>query len=425
MLASWTYSYSLIPGFGRPSPHVALLLLLILPVLLGACSTPRRAPMADDPALRRYAEQAYQSEIRHAIEQFDERWPSRDPAAPDDIAVSLSLPKEAGTYPLIVYLPGLGEPAVAGQRWRSAWSEAGYAVLALQPQRFGPGAMQGRYARNADFTALARENYTTSALAERLRAVASVLTELQLRVERKQAPYDRIDPSRWIIAGYDLGAQAAQVLAGEHVPGIEPPLVPLAPRAAVLISPYAQAAAGGLGRRFGDVRIPTLTVTSLEDTDSFGLVGSTAARTAPFTHMPAGDKYLLLLANASHRALSGDDRPEPDEGSEARPRGGRGERGGSGSGDMPPGGAPGGGMGGGMGGGRGGIGGMGERHERAAGAAAPGGPSAGDALRQGIALQRISVAFLDALVGQDTIATEWLARDAERWLARQGELRRK
>ena len=36
MLASWSYSYApLMPGFGRPQEHVALLLLLVMSLLLG------------------------------------------------------------------------------------------------------------------------------------------------------------------------------------------------------------------------------------------------------------------------------------------------------------------------------------------------------------------------------------------------------
>ena len=45
--------------------------------------------------------------------------------------------------------------------------------------------------------------------------------------------------------------------------------------------------------------------------------------------------------------------------------------------------------------------------------------------RQVIAIQRLSVAFLDAQLKNDPIAAEWLTRDAARWLTPVGELRRK
>jgi predicted dienelactone hydrolase len=390
---------------------------------VAACSTPHRQPSADDPELRRYAERAYQPERRYGAEQSAERWLSADPAAPGEIPVGLSLPREAGRYPLIVYLPGLGESVEAGRLWRSAWVEAGYAVLTLQPERYGAAALQGRYAKSADFTQLARENYGATALGERLRAVQGVLAEVERRIERGAPPYNRIDPERLVLAGYDLGAQTVQALVGEQVPGVTPPPLKHPPRAAILLSPYANAA-GGLARRFGDIALPVLVATATEDSDSFGVVTSFAARLAPFNYMPSGDKYLLLLSGGSHRVLGGSGQSAPEEG-ERGSRGGPGGRdgngpsggGGPGGGGMPPGGGHGG-MGGGMGGGRNGAMGGG-----------PGGnmsafPVASNA-RLGIAVQRVGVAFLDAIVKRDPIALEWLGRDAPRWLEPVGELRSK
>ena len=433
MLASWSYSYApLMPGFGRPQEHVALLLLLVMSLLLGACSAPRRAPPAEDVAVQRYAERAYQPEVRHGFDTLAESWPSGDPAAPASVPVSLLVPRGSGMHPLIVYLPGLGEPADAGKQWRSAWAEAGYAVLALQLPRFAQ--MPGRYAKDADYTALARENYATAALNERLRAVGSVLFELKKRVDRREAPYDRIDTAQLVFAGYDLGAQTVQALAGEKVPGVVLPALPQTPRAAIVISPYASAGAG-LARRFSDVHLPVLLATASEDSDSFGVVTALSVRTAPYTYMPAGDKYLLLLAGGSHRALSGDARRGggPDDAADA-PRadaGGR-SRGGPGGG-MPPGGGQGGpdsGMGGGMGGsmgsGRGGPGGgMGGGAGERPGSAGMSRQASADNPRHAVAVQRVSVAFLDAILRRDALAGEWLERDAERWLGDLGELRHK
>jgi len=385
----------------RPPLWLAIFALVLL---LSGCAGQRRPPTAEDPALRRYAERAYQPERRYSAESLSESWLSSDPAAPGEIPVTLSLPREAGRYPLIVYLPGLGEAADAGRAWRAAWVEAGYAVLSLQPARFGPGALQGRYAKSADFTALARENYAASALNERLRAVYSVLFELQKRVDRSMPPFDRLDLQQTVLAGYDLGAQTVQALLGEPTAGVSRPALKHPPQAAILLSPYANAAAGGFARRFGEIGRPVLMATATEDSDSFGVVTSLAARLAPFTYMPAGDKYLLLLSGGSHRLLSGGPLQAPEEGS-AEP----GEQRGAGG---PPSGG-----GGGMGGGPGGPGGS-------AGGAMSAFPVASSA-RQIIAIQRLSVAFLDAQLKQDPIAREWLARDAERWLEPVGELRRK
>lgn len=424
MLASWNFSLSL-PGSGRPPIQFALLALVVLQLcFMAACSSPRKQPSPDDPELRRYAERAYQPELRHRIESYSDSWLSQDVAAPGDIPVSLSLPGEPGRYPLVVYLPGLGESVEAGKQWRAAWVEAGYAVLIMQPERFGAMALQGRYAKGADFTSLAKENYAAPALAERLRAVQSVMEELARRIEQQQAPYDRIDPRNWVLAGYDLGAQTVQALIGEQVAGVNLPKLRQPPAAAILISPYASAA-GGLAHRFGDIKLPVLVATATDDSDSFGVVTSLAVRLAPFNYMPSGDKYMLLLSGGSHRLLGGSGRAEAEpEGGRGGPGGGSGSGGPGGGGGMPPGGGGGpgggmggrgGGMGGGMGGGPGGMGGGGNMSAF---------PVASNA-RLGIAVQRVSVAFLDAMLKRDPIALEWLERDVTRWLEPVGELRRK
>lgn len=45
----------------------------------------------------------------------------------------MTMPTAAGNYPLIIYLPSLGEEANAGRIWRETWAKAGYAVFSLQP----------------------------------------------------------------------------------------------------------------------------------------------------------------------------------------------------------------------------------------------------------------------------------------------------
>ena len=409
-------------GADRPPLWLAGLALVML---ISSCSSPRRPPTADDPAIRRYAERAYQPEHRYVAETLNESWPSNDPAAPADIAVTLTLPREAGRYPLIVYLPGLGEAADAGRAWRTAWVEAGYAVLSLQPTRFGPSVWQGRYAKNADFTALARENYATAALNERLGAVRRVLFELEKRVDRSMLPFDRIDLGRTVLAGYELGAQTVQALAGERQTGVDRSPLHHPPTAAILLSPYANAAAGGFAQRFGAINLPVFAATATEDSDRFGVVTALAARLAPYAHMPDGDKYLLLISGGSHRLLSGAPLSAGDEGEAAA----TGRDGPGGDGGRPSGGGPGGGGGMPPGGGRGGSGGG-----LGGGPGGPGGrPGAGglsaypvaSSARQVIAIQRLSVAFLDAQLKKDPIAVEWLARDAGRWLEPVGELRRK
>lgn len=49
------------------------------------------------------------------------------------LGIPMLAPKAPGVYPLIIYLPGLGESADGGLLWRETWAKAGYAVFSVQP----------------------------------------------------------------------------------------------------------------------------------------------------------------------------------------------------------------------------------------------------------------------------------------------------
>jgi hypothetical protein len=217
--------------------------------------------------------------------------------------------------------------------------------------------------------------------------------------------FGRIDTGRVAVVGFDLGAQTALALAGEKHPGIGPLTAMPSLRAIIALSPHARIS-GGFAERFGDIRLPVLSITGTEDDDPYGLVNTPYTRQAPFKFMPPGGKYMLVLDNGTHQLLSGTSRPlsaEMDMPDSRR------------SGGMPGGGGRMGGPGGGMGG-PGGMGGM-------RGGGPSGGPSGmgmprharGGAQRQTVIVERVSLAFLDAFVKEDPVAAEWLARDAARW----------
>jgi len=382
--------------------------------------------------LQRYAELGYHSRYKYETESVTDFWFSPS----DEVAVSLTLPRVSGRFPLIVYLPGLGESANDGLLWRQSWAEAGYAVLALQPLAVAQ-AWSSQQARNGEFADIVRDQFASAALASRATAVRFGLDEAGRLATQGTAPYGRIDFSNIVIAGYDLGAQTLQYLAGEHVPGMNPvPAMPVL-RATIALSPYVAPPYVGvepavLAARYGDMHLPMLGITGDEDVDGYEMVTIASARHAPFRYMASGDKYLMTLNGGSHRLLSGLPLPElannPQSGSPPSYGGGmdggrRGPGGGSG-----PGGGPGG--GGASGGGPGGGGPGGNPEGPDGGRSESGGRRPRIDLakqiaaqeRQIIAIRQLSIAFLDTVVKQDTNARDWLVRDARPWLQPIGSL---
>ena len=422
------------PMDAHPATHCTALVALVL--LLSACGAPTARP--GDPApLRGFAARGYSSVEHGATHSTTHQWT----VAGHPLRLVLMQGEGAGLAPLVLYLPGLGEAPEAGAAWRTAWASAGYAVLSVQALAADATAWQSDLAREGSFRALGQRHYAGDAMARRAQALGDVLTEAQRRAAGGEAGWQHIDWTRVAVAGFDLGAYTAMVLAGEQLRGVEPgalrPATFPAIRAAVALSPYANVAEGGMDTRYRDIHAPVLSVTSDADGDPLGLVAGAMQRSAPFEHMSGPGQYLLSLQGLAHARLSGSAataggsadaaataaRRAGAEGGGADDRATRG-RAGNGSGNGSGGRRRGGGRGPGAEGG----GTMGRTRDQAAAAtdaSGAGGASPQAAQRALIAAQDVSTAFLDAYLRGDALAREWLDGDAARWMGTAGELRRK
>jgi dienelactone hydrolase len=196
------------------------------------------------------------------------------------VAITRSATAVAAT-PVVVYLPGMGQDADAGQRWAAAWAQAGYTVLTVQPLAADALAWRSALARAGEFRALGEHHYGAALRAERLAALRQLLPALQ-------AARPALDWRRAALAGYETGAQAALDARADGVW-----------RAVIAISPPAmQAPATGA---------PALLITSDTDHDPLGLLRSPAER---LQALSAAGVQLAQLTLASHAALAGTQPPD-------------------------------------------------------------------------------------------------------------------
>ena len=387
--------------------------LFTLALLAGCASPPHPGREGANTQQQLPIGKGYMSEEEHSLRTTPVSWLAPVAEGERSFDLIVSSPVRPGRYPVVLYLPGLGEARTAGEAWRKAWAQAGYVVVSVQLMAEDGQAWQSNAARNGDFRSLVRERFSATAMSNRQQTLQSFLGVLQHHADDPLLA--NADLGRIVLAGYDLGAYTALAGAGEKFRNNSPTARVANLVGVIALSPYADFSGPTFDSRYAAVTVPVLSVTGPGDGDNDGVLASASVRTAPFQHMPTGGKYLLSLDDVSHDQLSGNALRQPWEGEEKRStRNGdadnRGER--SGRGDRG---------GGERGMGRGGMGDMsgGTDRRNASNHSGPSGNAGGQS--QAI-IAAVTTAFLDAHVRQDDIAQEWLRRDARRWLREAGSL---
>lgn len=383
----------------RRSPSLGATAVAFGLLLVAACAS--TAPQKPDEAkVQAFAEKGYVRVDRNAIGTSLATWRMEGRG----VDIALSAPTRRGPFPLVVYLPALGETRAAGEIWRTAWAKAGYAVLSIQPLSDDSSIWSSAQARAGDFSDIARERYSADVMTARIEVLRFALDELSRKRGAAIGPFDQVDLSRTAIAGYDLGAYVAMLVAGEKKRNVAPPGLPVNVAAVMALSPFGDNAGDALTARYGGIHVPVLSITSDADADPLGLVSPTSARKAPFENMPGGEKYLLSLSNANHRTFAGSalTADENQQASDSRKSGHRQRKR-----NKDPDGSE-----------------TGRQDDFYVGGAGIGNQvSPTDLAIAVVAIENVTVAFLDACLNKDSIAREWLRKDAARWLAQAGELK--
>jgi dienelactone hydrolase len=201
-------------------------------------------------------------------------------------------PHAAARQPLVVYLPGLGQPAEAGQRWQAAWAGAGYTVLSVQLLAADAQAWRSELARTGEFGALGRLHYGPGLRAERQQALRRLVAVLQA-----DPAWAALDWQHAALAGYETGAQTALDWRADAG-------APWRPRAVIAISPLLLEPPEPLAAAQPG-STPLLLVSSDNDLDPLGLAARPADRHRVWDAQPAGTAWWLNLASVTHAGLAG------------------------------------------------------------------------------------------------------------------------
>ncbi len=334
---------------------------------------------------------AYQP-ARNDISNWNETWQ----LGRQSVDVAWLAPDTHERLPLIIYLPGLGESATAGEEWRNAWAQAGYAVLSIQGQYYGPALYSTSQAQAGVFRELAADRYSGPALRDRLATLQKVLTEVRARAAKGDAQLASIDWNQVVVAGFDLGAQTAAAVAGAGEAGVASG-VDIQPKALLLLSPYVDV--GARPEVFARITSPVLTITSPDDEDPFNWVSSYQQRELLGESVTVAGSYRLKLARSTYKTLSGSDLVPipPDRKGISKPPGDEHTPGGKSHA-------------------------KGKSARSASSSHSPVGAEPVPDPKQVAAIQVISQAFFDSRVRHNPVASEWLQKAAPGWLGRAGQL---
>ncbi|WP_397450018.1 alpha/beta hydrolase [Pseudomonas sp. NA-150] len=361
-------------------------LLGSLAIMSGCAGDPPDPRIKFDEQLNVDLSTAYQPS-RSETAKWDATWQFDK----QSVDVAFIAPVTHERVPLIIYLPGLGESASAGEEWRASWAQAGYAVLSIQGQAYGTAVFATPLAQAGDFRAMAGNGYSKAALRDRLSIVQKVVSEAQARAAKGDTQLAAIDWNQVVVAGFDLGAQTAAVMVGAHEPGITSG-VSVQPKAALLLSPYVEA--GANRELFAQISAPVLSITGPDDEDPFNWVSSYRQRQVLGESVTVAGSYQVELNRATHKTLSGTElvsrpvthepkAPEPNETTSSKHTKGKHSSGGA--------------------------------H----------GPAADEPAtdpKQVAAIRSISQAFLDSQLKHSPAASDWLHKNATSWLSTAGRM---
>lgn len=393
-----------------------LLGLVFFAAFVEGCSTPSRAEKAYQPVQKideskviEFASRGYDSGIEYSIEDTKQSLEIDHTT----YQINLAQPKRLGKYPLVIYLPGLGESSEAGIKFRNTWATSGFAVISIQLLKDDETILATPAAREGDFSYIRHDRYSPEVVSSRMLALSKLFEYLKKGIVDGDEKLSNIDIGHIGVIGFDIGANSAMIVAGEESQSVSGLKLPLKVSAVVALSPYADFSGSSFDARFRNINLPVLSITGDADDDSHGLVPITLHQ-APFQYMPTGNKYLLLLADASHavignRTQSNDffSAEKSDEGSKKSENESsdkssgkrRSNRNGKQSSSNDSG--------------------------NSAGPAKrpPAGPTQ-QALME-VAIEQISTVFLNAYVRNDPLAMDWLKNKAQPWLGNIGQLKDK
>ncbi|MCA3026986.1 MAG: hypothetical protein ING66_00185 [Rhodocyclaceae bacterium] len=252
------------------------------------------------------ASASYESAGLYKVESVDEAWDdqARKRKLPVRVLFPASGQPESTTkFPVVVFSHGLGGSSGAGKLWGEHWASHGYIVVHVQH----PGSDESIWKDKpvAQVEASLKSAKTMTNLGLRVGDVHFVIDEIVRRSAASETIFKFANSKKIGMSGHSFGAQTTLSIAGQVNPAVRGQSgFDKRVAAAIAFSPNARNKTK-MDKQFGDIRMPFFSVTGTKDGSVLNDGTTVEDRTLPYTHMPSGDKYLLVLDGGDHMVFGG------------------------------------------------------------------------------------------------------------------------
>jgi len=224
-----------------------------------------------------------------------------DGARGRDIPIKIYYPEHpSGSLPLIIFSPGYGGNREGYEYLGRGWTSAGYIVILSTHAGNDNVAIGNNGMRGVEDPARAYENQI-----QRTADVHFLISSLKETEKKIPAIKGKLDRKRIGVGGHSMGGGTALLVAGATAAASGGALKAFRDdhvRAVVAMSPPGPDKGAFTDHSWDQIRVPVMTMNGTRDRG----IGNEPPewRTEAFKHMPAGDKYQVVVNGANHLAFA-------------------------------------------------------------------------------------------------------------------------
>lgn len=212
-----------------------------------------------------------------------------------------SRPIAGSSFSAVVYSPGLGAAPENFKYLALSWASRGVVCVMLHHPESDDKLWRGKVRPMANVKE-AYQHYWTGR--DRAMAIRSAIDLIYYPLGDVQSIFENVNRRKIAVAGNDLGALGALLVAGQLPPDNGPSLYDERVSAVLAMSPPVFCEAEQGPEVYAYVSVPLMVVTGTKDD---GIVGSTKAyqRRVPYDSVRFSDRYLVVLEGGDHRVYGG------------------------------------------------------------------------------------------------------------------------